>query len=276
MAAPGNLLRVNGQATSTIDVSDRGLAYGHGVFETLRVIDGEPVFLDAHLQRLELGMKRLFIPDAGVIDAIRLDVAAIARDAPVDAIVKIIVTAGTGPRGYKPLKDSHPVRIVSCDPYHPRLLLAEQGIKVRLCATRLSINADLAGIKHLNRLEQVLAAAEIGDEFNEGLMLDTEGYLVEGIYSNLFLVLDGALVTPLLDRSGVEGIMRAKILEWAPATVVRRIVASELERATEAFMCNSVYGIHPITTLVVADQTQLLPRGPMTRALQEQLLAVSL
>ncbi len=159
------------------------------------------------------GCARLGIaaPDAAQL---RAETDALLAGAAVErAVLKIILGRGPGGRGYRPPAGTRPTRILTLHPWpagpsHPAAL--------RLCATRLGINPALAGIKHLNRLEQVLARAEPEDAaFDEGVMCDTEGRIVEAVQHNLFLVWDNALYTPPVHRCGVAGIMRALVLEAA-------------------------------------------------------------
>ena len=127
----------------------------------------------------------------------------------------------------------------------------------------------LAGLKHLNRLEQVLARAEWQDTaYAEGLLCDTSGRVIEGVFSNLFLIKDGELITPDLSRCGVAGVMRAEILQQAQSLgisqTVRDVSYAELVAADEVFVCNSLYGIWPVCALATHDW----PVGPLTRKLQ--------
>lgn len=241
---------IDGKETSCVAADDRGVQYGDGLFETIAVADGSPRLWRLHLARLQEGGRRLGIP---VPPADTLH-AEIRRLSPPQgrAVAKIIVTRGSGGRGYGAATAVAPRRIVTSHPWpdHPEEW-ATAGVEVRLCATRLGINPALAGIKHLNRLEQVLARSEWNDpEIVEGLMLDTDDQLVEGTMSNLFVVRDGRLLTPALDRCGVAGVMRAHLLGLAEQIgmdcEVTRLRVADLQRCEEAFLCNSLIGIWPI------------------------------
>jgi len=149
---------------------------------------------------------------------------------------------------------------------------AEQGVKIRLCTTRLGDNPVLAGIKHLNRLEQVLARQEwMDDDIHEGLLMDADGNLVEGTMSNLFIVSNGVLMTPDLSCCGVAGIMRTIILEQAEQqgmdTRITKISRQALQEADEAFLSNSLIGIWP----VIAMGESMYRKGSITLQLQKQL-----
>lgn len=263
---------LNGQPDAPLTVDDRGLTYGDGLFETIAVRGGEPQHLELHLARLREGCARLRLPFTDW-PALAAEIRRLAegRDR---AVVKAIVTRGPGGRGYRPPSETRCTRIVALHawPDWPDAWKRE-GVAVRLCSTRLAGNPALAGLKHLNRLEQVLARAEWDDPgIAEGLMLDTEGRLVEGVMTNLFFVMEGELRTPSLERAGVAGIMRRRILEAAPrlghaCRMVAGPTPEELWRADEVFVCNSVAGIWPV--IRCADRQWRI--GSVTRRLMEAL-----
>jgi 4-amino-4-deoxychorismate lyase len=243
---------VNGHAAPVIPVNDRGLLYGDGLFETIAVGDGRPRELDRHLRRLFDGCERLAIspPDVAILRREIEEVCASEKR----AVLKIIVTRGQGSRGYRPAGQGQPTRILSLDPWpdHPAHY-RDQGITATCCKTRLARNPRLAGTKHLNRLEQVLARGEWRDEYQEGLMLDTEGQVIEGTMSNVFVIRDGELYTPELKFAGVAGVMRERILECAAKAGiivhVHDLTLSEVEAAQAMFFCNSLIGIWPVRSL---------------------------
>ncbi|MGA7799715.1 MAG: aminodeoxychorismate lyase [Gammaproteobacteria bacterium] len=263
---------INGSPGDQISVFDRGLQYGDGVFETLAVIAGRPLYWQAHMQRLQEGCRRLAIP---VPDPAGLLSETAALCAQTDRrVVKIVMTRGVGGRGYPPPARPVPTRIVSCHPWpeYPGAWRFE-GVRVGLCGQRLSPNAALAGIKHLNRLEQVLARAEWSDpNVAEGLMFDSRGRVVEGTMSNLFLVENGALRTPDLSTCGVAGIIRARMMELAQAVGIpcreAALDMADIERAQEVFLTNSVIGLWPVTSL----GDQRWPIGPTTQRLVQALI----
>lgn len=261
---------VDGQPAHSVPLADRGLAYGDGLFETMSVSAGRIPLLPRHLQRLSSGCQRL---------GISLDLAALEQQLQAfcqdidSAVCKLIVTRGDGLRGYAAPADQ-PARIIlqaSPLPVWPASHACD-GIRLFPCRTRLALQPALAGLKHLNRLEQVLARAEWNDPaYAEGLMLDQNGLLVEGVFSNLFLVCGGRLLTPRLDQAGVAGIMRELVLELAASqgleVIEGQLPATELARADEVFMCNSLYGIWP----VIEHDGQHWPVGSLTRTLQHHL-----
>ena len=263
---------VNGSDTGCVDTADRGLAYGDGVFETIAVDATGPRYWNRHMARLQSGCHRLGI--AAVDETVlRKECDNLLERVPKDRdyVLKIIVTRGVGGRGYRPDTSATPTRILQLHDW-PELPSGSNGIRATLCSLRLGNNPQLAGIKHLNRLEQVLARAEWSDpDIREGLMLDQRGRVIEGTMSNLFLVKNSVLHTPDLTRCGVAGIMRNIVLEIAQkqdyAPRVSDITLNEVFMADELFVCNSLIGIWPVTGL----DSNRYPVGPVTTALQKYL-----
>lgn len=253
-AAHGARSLVNGELSTAVDVSDRGLSYGDGLFETLAVRAGRPCCWLDHLDRLALGAARLGLP---LPSPARLQAEANRLTVGVEhGTLKVILTRGSSARGYRPPAEPRPTRILIVTPTlpasEPAPRFGDHGVRVRVCRTRLGINPQLAGLKHLNRLEQVLARAEWSDPaIGEGLMLDAEDALVGGTMTNLFL-LDraGCLQTPLIDRCGVAGTARAAVFSAAQAAGIaieeRRLPLEALLRARSAFLTNAVIGVWPI------------------------------
>ncbi|MGR9115223.1 MAG: aminodeoxychorismate lyase [Gammaproteobacteria bacterium] len=266
------MILINGEIRQEIAVSDRGFQYGDGLFETIEVRNGRLVFLDRHLNRLSHGCLRLRIPCPN-LELLASEAGSQAANCE-QAVVKIIVTRGSGGRGYRPPDLIDPTRVVSLHPFpeHPAIF-KKQGIRARFCTTRLGLNPMLAGIKHLNRLEQVLARAEWSDaSIQEGLMLDMNNHVVEGTMTNLFYIYGGRLHTSPICETGIAGIMREIIIELAGSnrleTAVDFFTAQDLLSAEEIFVCNSIIGLWPVTQL--ADQQFAV--GPVTRQIAEWLV----
>jgi 4-amino-4-deoxychorismate lyase len=261
---------VNGQRAA-VDPADRGLAYGDGLFETMAAAGGAIRWLDYHLERLEQGCRRLAIAPPNP-DEIRAEVGAHCPRAG-RAIVKLIVTRGPGARGYRPPRQSEPTRILGISSWHdhPRTHYTD-GVRVHVCALRLGESPALAGLKHLNRLEQVLAQLELGElAAEQGLLLDTSGYVVGGTSTNLFAVRGGDLLTPSVTRAGIAGVMRRVVLEQATQIGLRPIETNltlhEVQRADELFMTNALIGIWPVARL----DDRAFAVGPSTRRLLQHL-----
>jgi 4-amino-4-deoxychorismate lyase len=243
---------IDGRRSTTIDCRDRGLQYGDGVFETMRIRRGRVRLLDYHLERLYGGCRQLEIvgPSQRALRRELVRTAAL-RSA---GVLKLIVTRGASSRrGYRPTGAERCTRILALHAL-PRAVVAEDAttpVQVRLCATPLGLNPRLAGLKTLNRLESVVARAEWSDaRIWEGLMRDVDENIVCGTMSNLFLKRGSSLMTPVLDRCGVAGVMRRWILEAAGelrlSPVERRIRWQDLCEADEVFMSNAVVGIRSV------------------------------
>jgi len=267
---------INGKTVDCVASTDRGLLYGDGLFETIAVVNGSMRHWPRHLSRLQAGCDRLgilAINDVELEDECR----SLAGNA-AKAVLKVLVTRGSGGRGYRMPDKPAPTRIVQLHDwpaYSPAC--AERGVAVRVCNTRLGHHPALAGIKHLNRLEQVLARQEWEDkDIMEGLLQDSAGYLIEGTMSNIFLVRDGTLLTPDLHRCGVAGIMRTQIMELAerlPIDVqVGPVEMQHLQKADEVFICNSLIGIWPVIAVTGGDyKTRDYKKGTVTTRLQALL-----
>lgn len=261
---------VNGVPVDTLPVFDRGLHYGDGLFETIAVIDGKPLRWERHMQRLQAGCLKLHL-DPPDTDQLLAEVGQVSMRS-ARAAVKITVTRGSGGRGYRADESGSPSRIVMVRdwPEYPAGA-ATDGVSIRWCRMRISKQPALAGIKHLNRLEQVLARAEWRDEYAEGLLCDSEENAIEGTKSNLFLVTAGTLRTPDLSESGVAGVVRAEILETAARLGIRteigRVTKSDVESADELFLTNSLIGIWPIARLELKSYVV----GQITQTLQKTL-----
>ena len=243
---------INGIATEFISIDDRGLNYGDGLFETMLYKDGKCQFWDLHISRLKAGSQKLNICFPGeqcfLDDVIKL----LADVESQDFIIKLMLTRGSGGRGYAVKEKPIPLRITSLFPYQATDS-DKTGINATLCEQTVSINPGLAGIKHLNRLENVIARNEWHDEFQEGIMLDSEKNVIEGTMSNLFIIKNNQLLTPDLSSSGIAGIIRQNILNIAnqeQMTVhVKTVSLDELFDADECFISNSIIGIWPIVSL---------------------------
>ncbi len=260
---------LNGESTHCIDISDRGFQYGDGLFETIEVQNGIPVFLDQHLQRLTEGCIRMLIPPPA-IDLLKQEAYQLAQDSQL-AVIKLMVTRGSGGRGYRQPDKINPTRLFSLHP-HPDYSLhySEQGINAIFCQTPLGLNPSLAGIKHLNRLEQVMARSEWNSStIQEGLMSDIEGNVVEGTMTNLLMVKDSSIYTPMIDKSGVAGIIRQIIIQLAQENKIelieKKLSKQDLLTADELFVSNSIIGIWPVKQLA----TRLFSVGRLTQQIQQ-------
>lgn len=242
---------INGRRSTRIDHRDRGLQYGDGLFETMRVRRGRIRLLDYHLERLFDGCARLQIAAPGSRALRReLEHAAELRS---EAVLKLIITRGVSSfRGYRPTGCERCTRILTLHALPRGAPATEQWpVRVRLCSTPLGLNPQLAGLKTLNRLESVMARSEWRDaRIWEGLMQDLDQNIVCGTMSNLFLRRDANLLTPALDRCGVAGVMRRWVMETAAGLQLRvterPIRWRDLREAEEVFMSNAVVGLKSV------------------------------
>ena len=259
---------VDDEISTHLPTSDRGLLYGDGLFETMAVQRNVPRFWQLHMDRLAAGCERLGLQP--VPQSVLLREVQTASAGESACVVKIVITRGTSGRGYAASAEAVNRRIVSAHPWPQEIKQqAEVGIQARLCDLRLGVQPALAGIKHLNRLEQVMARAEWSDSgIDEGILLDAEDHVVSGISGNIFLVTGAQLMTPRMDRNGVRGVMRAAILQaFAPRCEQRRIHLDMLPEAQEVFICNAIRGVRPVLRIGHWEYGV----GPVTREVQEWL-----
>ncbi|MCY4641815.1 MAG: aminodeoxychorismate lyase [Gammaproteobacteria bacterium] len=253
---------VNGQASEYISSLDRGLLYGDGLFETIAVRQGQPQFWDEHLERLKQGCRVLGLasPDCMLLSR---EVAQLIN-ADKQCVIKVIITRGVGERGYRPGHQS-PTRIVQKFPWPDFPAgFTDPGIDVTLCNFRLSLQSRLAQIKHLNRLEQVLARSEWDNEYQEGLVCDTQDHIIEATASNVFFEKGDELITPDLKRCGVAGILRRQVINYCYhhdiELTIRDFSLKEVSGIEAMFVCNSIAGIWPVKRF----DTTLFSRSAMT------------
>jgi len=242
----------NGEVIDAEIASDRSLLYGDGIFTTIAVRDYRPALLQHHLDRLLNDGKRLNI--TGIpIDDIKDSLFSLCQDLE-QAVIRITVSRGSGVRGYF-CQDVTPVFWITVSEWPDHIdKYRKQGINLRICSQKLSYNPELAGIKHCNRLEQVMARNEWDTElFQEGIMLDREGNVIEGTMSNLFLIKNGQIYTPDLTGCGVNGIIRKTVIELVEnlgiSLKVTTLNTQDLQEADAVFVSNSIIGLWPVNRL---------------------------
>jgi len=285
MTKPNILFNINGQPQPVGDLTislldDRGLAYGHGLFESMGLSDSSIPLLDRHLSRLiqDSQLMGISVANDDIDHYLKVFIETLSAQAITSGIVKIILTAGNGGRGYAmPLKIV-PTLIYSYTPMpddiaHQRV----QGIDIKLCRHLLGTGSTLAGVKHLNRLDQVMARSEWShNRYQDGLMFTEAGDVIEATSANIFVkTKDGQWLTPDLDQSGVSGVMRGLLIEKVfPACDIRVSVKAinrdTLLDAQQILLCNSVRGILRVNS-VYGNDDQLL----MTLPLDQQSLMLS-
>ena len=260
---------INGEISTFVSATNRGLYFGDGVLESIPVHNGRTRLWQTHMDRLGAGCDRLGLvmpPQAILLREVQT--VSAGRD---KVVVQIVLTRDGQCADYSPTEDSSCSRVVSAHSYPDDVLEhAREGISARICDLRLAIQPALGGIKHLNRLEQVLASKEMrGQQADEGLLLDMEGHVISAISANVFIVMGDRLLTPRLDRCGVRGVLRSQILaEFTARCEQRRIQVDLLQEAHEVFLCDCVRGIRPVTDI----DDYHYDIGPVTRELQTWLL----
>ena len=242
---------IDGVRGETLPADDRGLHYGDGLFESIGVRAGIARFLEAHLARLTSGCARLGIRFSSMAE-LRAEIAAALALAPARAMLKIIVTRGSAVRrGYAPQGTESARRLLSLWPEVALPTPIAEGVALHRATFTLADNPALAGIKHLSRIENVIAAAEVAAAGAfDALLLDGSGHVISGAMSNVFLVRDGQVLTPRLDRCGVAGIMRSVVLRECAslgiAALDGRVTLDALLAADEAFITNARLGVVPV------------------------------
>lgn len=231
-----------------VSVADRGFTYGDGVFETIRVREGQPLFLGRHLQRLRSGSERLMFPPWRWTEAelVARCVACLAQNSANDGVLKIVLTRGAGRRGFAPSADAKPVLVIQVGPVPPPF--EKLGFSAVLAPWKIDAASPLCSLKSLSALDKVLAkhwAREQGAD--EMLFQNLHGHLAEAAAWNLFVVSRGQVSTPALHCGVLPGITRALLLETT-AVVEAELPVEALAQADEAFLTNAVSGVQPLVS----------------------------
>ncbi|OTA16152.1 aminodeoxychorismate lyase [Xenorhabdus vietnamensis] len=265
---------INGNQCDHLPVSDRAVQFGDGCFTTIRVEQGLPALLPLHIKRLQKGVEKLFMP---ALDWSQLEshIKQVVRGCE-SGVLKVILSRGTGGRGYSFDDTIEPTQLLSLSAYPERYITQRQkGVSLVLSPISMGINPYLAGIKHLNRLEQVLIKRFIEQsKADEALVLDSDGLLVECCTANIFWRKGKNVYTPDLSQCGVEGVMRQKIIELLVESDYNLLCVMRypeaLAHADEVIICNSLMPVVPV------DQIQAHKNQPawkyQSRELHEYLL----
>lgn len=271
----GTAIWLDGAPASALPLPDRGLDFGDGLFETLLLRRGQVLFPELHFKRLERGLQVLGFPAAclrSARDQLEAVATAIARLGWNWTALRLTMTRGAGPRGYAPPPQPLPRILLAaveldrdCAQMHPAASLS-------LASIAWPAQPALAGIKHTNRLEQVLAAREyVCAGADEAVMLDQAGQVVSAVAGNLFALSGGRLLTPPLDGCGIRGTRRELVVhDWAPAVGLqvgeRALTPRDLEAADEVFYSNALLGVRPVARF----GTRTWREHTLCRALHEQ------
>ncbi len=261
---------INGEPGESISILDRGFQYGDGIFETLAVANSEPLLWERHMQRFFHGAARLSLK-APSEELLRREAEQVCHGA-MRGVLKIVLTRGISGRGYAPNLGATPTRAIGLLPWpdYPAQHRTD-GVNMQFCRNLITRHNILAGLKHLNRLEQILARMELKNGCAEGLMQDETGHVIEGTMTNVFVVSRGTLLTPDLTHSGVEGVIRGLILERASALSIScrsaGLKREDILGAKEIFLTNSLIGIWPVRQV----ESQDYPVGPVTKQIQDAI-----
>ena len=273
---------INGESVAperaTVSIFDRGFQYGDGLFETIALIDGKPLLWEEHLRRMTTGAAVLGIP-MPTPEMWARDASAAAADADERAVLKLTLTRGIGGRGYARPFPQLPTRIAYATPWpqYPAECW-ERGIDVVTCHTAQLGGDTFATLKSLNRLNQVLARGELPDDVQEGLLLDANGIVREGTFTNVVWVSGGRIYTPRLTHAGIPGVMRGAIIgrlsEQGISCEAVDVLPAALYECDECFVCNSLIGLWPVRRL---DSQRLTPApGGVTSELLQWIRSLGL
>jgi 4-amino-4-deoxychorismate lyase len=278
----GQLKSVGCQAVNLVD--DRGLAYGHGLFETTLLIDSQIPLLDRHLSRLsqDSHLMGILADNDEIRHYLNLFIQTLSDQSINSGVVKIILTAGRGGRGYAMPEKMAPTLIFSYtslpeDVKYQR----DQGIDIRLCRHLLATGSTLAGVKHLNRLDQVMARSEWShNRYQEGLMFNQADEVIEATSANIFVrTTEGFWITPDLSQSGVSGVMRGLLIEEVFRNCDIKVSVAGVNRDTllgaqQILLCNSVRGILRVNSVFSNDDQLLktLPSDQQSLMLNQSLI----
>jgi len=252
---------VNGIEQKHINIENRGLAYGDGLFTTAKIINGKIQYLPSHVHRLLSGCKKLAICTPNQIELTE-QLSHVAKQYNL-AVLKVIITASSGGRGYARSIDLNSDIIIMVHDYPTHYEeLAIDGITLGNSKQQIGINPMLSGLKHLNRLEQVLLRQELVKAKEDDLVVtNINGEVIEATSANLFFWLNDKLCTPDVTSSGVNGIMRQTVLQNYPNTLIKKVTLTELASSQAMFICNCVMGIMPIKNYNGQNLSVMLSQG---------------
>jgi len=237
---------VNYQPVDSLSIQDRGLAYGDGLFTTAKIAHGHVEMFKAHLERLQTGCIALGI-NLPNFEQLAEQVNKAVQNYPL-AVLKIMITAGAGGRGYSRLgvQQCNVIMMIFDFPQH-YLSWQQEGINLGIAQCQLGLTNILSGIKHLNRLEQVMIRKELDQcDSDDLLVLDLNQQVVETSCANIFWCEKGVWFTPEITQAGISGLMRNKILKMVENITVIKTGLPEFTQLDAAFICNSVMGLVPV------------------------------
>jgi aminodeoxychorismate lyase len=264
-----SVVLINGEEQDKISIFNRNMQYGDGLFETCVAMDNQILFWPRHFSRLEIGCEKLNINkiDEGLwLSDIK---KAFELSSKKNCIVKLILSRGNSLRGYGYKDDIEPVRVVIVSEMPQPLI--NKNFSLEYSKSGYHSNPQLAGIKHCNRLEQILARTNLSS--NEAIMLDEKENIISVTQGNIYFIFGNKLLTPKLDRCGVVGSRRLLILGLAMSLKMEalesNITLNQAQKADEVFISNSVIGIQPVHSI----ESHNLGRNPLTEKIQKAFVS---
>ena len=240
---------IDGEVESKISIFNRNMQYGDGLFETCVAKDSQVLFWENHFDRLNNGCKRLKIKKIANSVWLKDIKKALSLSSENNCIVKLILSRGNSLRGYSYSKDIEPIRVVIVSKLNE--YKTKKTYSLEYAMSGFHSNPKLAGIKHCNRLEQIMARTNMLAD--EAIMLDESKSIISVTQGNLYFIFGNKLVTPKLDKCGVIGSRRSIILELSRFINLEvaedEISIKQLEKANEVFVSNSLIGIQPVTSI---------------------------
>jgi len=242
---------VNGEISQNLNILDRGFSYGDGIFTTAKILNGEVECLDLHLLRLKEGVERIYLKGVD-FDAIRQSMIECVKSFEL-AVLKVVISAGAGGRGYSRVGCETPTIVITVHPFPTQYKQwSIDGIKLGIAQSQLGLSTALSGLKHLNRLEQVLVRKELDEsDFDDLLVTNINNEIIEASAANVFWFESGSqsLFTSDLSFSGVNGIARQRVIKSFNDIKIVSKKLDEIDNISAMFLCNSVMGIVPVRKL---------------------------
>jgi 4-amino-4-deoxychorismate lyase len=241
-------IHINGQESSSVVASDRGLLYGDGFFTTMKVRHNQIEHWPLHMERISFSATRLHFPALDIQLLKQEMIHFIDSQAESNGVIRLTITRGTGARGYRAPKNAAIQRILSWSDFTPSFDAVEGGVELSICETPYSVNSALAGIKHLNRLEQVLAQEEVAESCFDGIML-ANGQVIGGTKTNIYFYRDDVWLTPTLHHAGVDGTVRRWLLATRSDFSQANLGLDILSDAKYCMVSNALHGLVPVTKI---------------------------
>ena len=255
---------INGKEQSNISIFNRNFQYGDGLFETCVVNNNQILFWEKHLSRLDIGCRKLKIKNIEEEIWLKDIKKALSLTSKKNCVLKLILSRGNSQRGYSYPDDILPVRVVIVS--EMKNVQAKESFSLEYASSGYHSNPNLAGIKHCNRIEQILARSSL--KRDEAIMLDENQNIISVTQGNIYFIFGQSLVTPKLDRCGVIGSRRSLILELAESIELNveegNVSMNDAKKADEAFISNSIMGIQSVNSI----EEYQLPKRLVTKQIK--------